>query len=278
MGLRINTNIASLAVQKNLKSADQVQRDEFEKLASGKRINKSSDDAAGLAISKKMEAEVRGLKVAQRNANDGISIVQVAEGGLSETSNIITRMRELSIQASSDTIGEKERGYLNVEYDQLLQEVDRIAKTTTFSGKPLLTGESETGVLDFQVGAYSGQENQIQFDPAQTDARIESLGIDSTNILSKGDAQTNLQRLDDALDKVSSYRANLGAIQSRLQSTVNNLDTQTLNTDAARSRIEDVDVAESAAALASAQVKKQAGVSTLAQANSIPTSALRLIG
>lgn len=278
MGLRINTNIASLAVQKNLKSADQVQRNEFEKLASGKRINKSSDDAAGLAISKKMEAEVKGLKVAQRNANDGISIVQVAEGGLSETSNIITRMRELSIQAASDTIGEKERGYLNVEYDQLLQEVERIAQTTTFSGKALLTGESETGVLDFHVGAYSGQDNRIQFDPSQTDARIESLGIDGTNILSKGDAQSNLERLDDALDKVSSYRANLGAIQSRLQSTVNNLDTQTLNIDAARSRIEDVDVAESTAALASAQVKKQAGVSTLAQANSIPTSALRLIG
>lgn len=278
MGLRINTNIASLAVQKNLKGADQVQKNEFEKLASGKRINKSADDAAGLAISKKMEAEVRGLKVAQRNANDGISIVQVAEGGLSETSNIITRMRELSIQAASDTIGEKERGYLNVEYDQLLQEVDRIAKTTTFSGKALLTGESESGVLDFQVGAYSGQENQIQFDPSQSDARIESLGIDGTNILSKSDAQANLQRLDDALDRVSSYRANLGAVQSRLQSTVNNLDTQTLNTDAARSRIEDVDVAESTAALASAQVKKQAGISTLAQANSIPSSALRLIG
>src|SRR5690606_17694369 len=118
MGLRINTNIASQAVQKNLKGADQVQRNEFEKLASGKRINKSADDAAGLAIAKKMESEVRGLKVAQRNANDGISMVQVAEGGLSETSNIITRMRELSIQAASDTIGEKERSYLNVEYEQ----------------------------------------------------------------------------------------------------------------------------------------------------------------
>lgn len=278
MGLRINTNVASLAVQKNLKGADQAQRNEFEKLASGKRINKSADDAAGLAISKKMESEVKGLKVAQRNANDGISIVQVAEGGLSETSNIITRMRELSIQASSDTIGEKERGYLNVEYDQLLQEVDRIAQTTQYSGKQLLSGESEVGVLDFQVGAYNGEQNRIQFDPSQTDSRVESLGIDGTSILSKGDAQGNLERLDDALDKVSSYRANLGALQSRLQSTVNNLDVQTLNTDAARSRIEDVDVAESTAALASAQVKKQAGVSTLAQANSIPSSALRLIG
>src|SRR5690606_2232136 len=120
MGLRINTNIASQAVQKNLKSVDHSQSQEFEKLASGKRINKSADDAAGLAIAKKMESEIRGMKVAQRNANDGISMIQVAEGGLSETSNLITRMRELSIQASSDTIGEKERGYLNLEYEQLL--------------------------------------------------------------------------------------------------------------------------------------------------------------
>lgn len=277
MGLRINTNVASLAVQKNLKSADQVQTEEFAKLASGKRINKSADDAAGLAISKKMEAEVRGLKAAGRNANDGISIVQVAEGGLGETSSILTRLRELSIQAASDTIGEKERGYLNTEYSQLVQEVDRIAKSTTFAGKELLSGHSE-GQMDFHVGAYAGKDNQIQFDPSQTDARSESLGIEGTNILSKKDAQNNLSRLDDAIDKVSGYRANLGALQSRLQSTINNLDTRVLNTEAARSRIEDVDVAESTAQIASAQVKKQAGVSTLAQANALPSSALRLVG
>lgn len=278
MGLRIKTNVASLAVQKNLKQIDSKAGDSYEKLASGKRITKSADDAAGLGIAKKMEAEVRGYQMAERNANAGISMIQVAEGGLDESSNILTRMRELSIQSASDTVGERERGYLNLEYDQLLEEVDRISKTTTFSGSPLLTGESENGTMDFHVGAYAGEDNKISFQADQTDATIAGLGIDGTNINSKDDASANLEKIDEAITKVAGFRANFGSIQSRLQSTVSNLGTMTVNTEAARSRIEDVDVAEESAKLASNNVIKSAATATLSQANALPNSALRLIG
>lgn len=276
MGLRINTNVASQEVQKNLRANNAQQEAEFSKLSSGKRITKSADDAAGLAIAKKLEAETRGLRVAGRNANDAISLVQVAEGGLNETSNILTRLRELSIQAGSDTVGETERGYLSLEYEQLVQEADRISKTTQFNGRPLLQGEGNT--LQFQVGAYGGDENQIELDAGNTDASAENLGIDGTNVRDKSDAVGNLAKIDNAINKVSAFRANFGSIQSRLQSTINNIDVAVVNQDAARSRIEDVDVAESTAKLASTQIKSAAGTATLGQANALGNSALRLIG
>ncbi len=276
MGLRINTNIASQEVQRNLRASNASQEAEFAKLSSGKRINKSADDAAGLAIATKLDAETKGLRMASRNANDAISMVQVAEGGLNETSSILTRLRELSIQAGSDTIGDAERGYLSLEYEQLVQEADRISKTTSFNGRPLLKGEGN--VLQFQVGAYGGQENQIEMDASQMDASAESLGIGGTNVRDKQDAIDNLERIDAAIGKVSAFRANFGSVQSRLTSTINNLDTAVVNQESARSRIEDVDVAESTAKLASAQIKNAAGTATLAQANAIGNSALRLIG
>lgn len=276
MGLRINTNIASQEVQRNLKVSNASQEAEFSKLSSGKRITKSADDAAGLAIAKKLEAETKGLRMASRNANDAISMVQVAEGGLNETSNILTRLRELSIQAGSDTVGEAERGYLSLEYEQLVQEADRISKTTSFNGRPLLKGEGD--VLQFQVGAYGGQENMIELDAGQTDASAESLGIGGTNVRDKQDAIDNLERIDAAIGKVSAFRANFGSVQSRLSSTINNLDVAVVNQEAARSRIEDVDVAESTAKLASAQIKNAAGTATLSQANGLGNAALRLIG
>lgn len=276
MGLRINTNIASQEVQKNLRASSAQQEAEFSKLSSGKRINKSADDAAGLAIANKLNAETKGLKMASRNANDAISLVQVAEGGLNETSSILTRLRELSIQAGSDTIGDAERGYLSLEYEQLVQEADRISKTTTFNGKPLLKGEGS--VLQFQVGAFGNQDNVIEMDAAQMDASSESLGISGTNVRDKQEAIDNLERIDAAIGKVSAFRANFGSLQSRLTSTINNLDTAVVNNESARSRIEDVDVADSTAKLASAQIKNAAGTATLAQANALGNSALRLIG
>ena len=278
MGLRIRSNVPAQAVQKDLRATSQRSGESYEKLASGKRITKSADDAAGLGIAKKMEAEVRGYRMAQRNANAGISLVQVAEGGLNESGNILTRMRELSIQAASDTVGERERGYLNLEYEQLLQEVDRISKTTTFSGAPLLTGENENGIMEFHVGAYAGPDNKISFDATATNATVDNLGVAGTNIMDKDSASENLALIDEAIDQVAGFRANFGAIQSRLQTTVSNLDTAAVNTEAARSRIEDVDVAFETANLAQNNVMKQAGISTLAQANNIPNSALRLIG
>jgi flagellin len=276
MGLRINTNIASQEVQRNLKVSNASQEVEFSKLSSGKRITKSADDAAGLAIAKKLDAETKGLRMASRNANDAISLVQVAEGGLNETSNILTRLRELSIQAGSDTVGENERGYLSLEYEQLVQEADRISKTTSFNGRPLLQGQGD--MLQFQVGAYGGQENMIELDAGATDASSESLGISGTNIRDKSDAIGNLERIDEAINKVSAFRANFGSVQSRLTSTINNLDVAVVNQEAARSRIEDLDVAESTAKLASAQIKNAAGMATLSQANGLGNAALRLIG
>lgn len=275
MGLRINTNIASQEVQRNLRVNSSEQEVEFARLSSGKRITKSADDAAGLAISKKLEASTKGLKMATRNANDAISLVQVAEGGLNESTNILSRLRELSIQAASDTVGEQERGYLNMEYQQLTQELDRIAATTNFNGKPLLIGEGDT--MQFQVGAFGGEENRIEFNAGGTDATIENLGIDGTTIVDKSSASENLQKIDSAIDKVSGYRANLGSMQSRLQSTISNLEIASVNQDAARSRIEDTDVAASSAKLASINIMKAAGTAVLSQANEIPSTALRLV-
>ncbi len=214
--------------------------------------------------------------MATRNANDAISVVQVAEGGLNESSSILTRLRELSIQAASDTVGDQERGFLNLEYQQLTQELDRIAITTSYNNKSLLKGEGDA--MEFQVGAYGGEENRIQFEASETDATVESLGIDGTGVADKSDAAANLERIDAAIDKVSGYRANLGAMQSRLQSTISNLEVTYLNQEAARSRIEDTDVAASSAKLASINIMKAAGSSVLAQANDLPAHALKLVG
>lgn len=277
MGLRIATNMASQSVQKNLNEVSSKSQGSLEKLSSGKRINKAADDAAGLAIATNLKAQTNGLRQATRNANDGVSMVQTAEGGLNEVSNILVRLRELTIQASSDTVGDTERGFLDKEYQQLTTEVDRIADSTTFNGTNLLNGEGG-GTLDIQVGAYAGEQNRIQFDSDSTNATADEIGVGGTSIADKGDALDAIADIDGAITAVSGHRANLGSIQSRLQSTVANLETQTINQDSARSVIEDVDVASETANLASSNVVKNAGVAALAQANQIPNSALRLIG
>jgi len=277
MGLRIATNIASQTVQKNLNKVSQEGQASLEKLSSGKRITKAADDAAGLAIATNLEAQTKGLRQATRNANDGISLVQVAEGGLNEVSNILVRLRELSVQSASDTVGEKERGFLDKEYQQLTTEVERISQSTTFNGTNLLNGEG-SDEIDFQVGSDAGEMNRITFDASEANATADEIGIGGSGVAGKEDALDSLETIDGAIDKISGYRANLGSIQSRLQSTVSNLEVQTINQDSARSVIQDVDVAEESAKMASSNVVKQAGLSTLSQANSIPNSALRLIG
>jgi flagellin len=276
MGLRISTNIASQSVQKNLKQVSGEGNAELERLSSGKRITKAADDAAGLAISTNLEAQTKGLRQATRNANDGISLVQTAEGGLNETSNILVRLRELTVQAASDTVGDKERGFLNKEYQELSKEVDRISDSTTFNGSQLLNGKGK-GLMDFQVGAFAGEQNKITFDSTQTDSSTSSIGIAGSGISGKDEALTAISTVDEAIGKVSGQRANLGSVQSRLASTVKNLEVQTINQDNARSVIQDVDVAEASAKLASNTVVKNAGVATLAQANQLPMAALRLI-
>jgi flagellin len=277
MGLRISTNIASQQVQKNLKQVSAKADDSLSKLSSGKRITKAADDAAGLAIATNLEAQTKGLRQATRNANDGISLVQTAEGGLNEVSNILVRMRELTIQASSDTVGENERGFLDQEYQQLVTEVDRISNSTTFNGAQLLNGEG-SGELDFQVGAFDGEQNRITFDSSESNATASAIGISGSGVADKSDALGSISTIDEAINTVSGQRATLGSIQSRLGSTVSNLEVQTINQDNARSVIQDVDVAAESAKLASSSVVKQAGISTLSQANALPNNALRLIG
>jgi len=277
MGLRIATNIASQNVQKNLKEVSNEGNSSLEKLSSGKRITRAADDAAGLAIATNLEAQTKGLRQATRNANDGISLVQTAEGGLNETTNILTRLRELTIQASSDTVGETERGFLDKEYQQLTKEIDRISASTVFNGTQLLNGEGK-GSMDFQVGAFAGEQNRITFESSESDSSASAIGVSGTSIAEKDSALDAISNVDQAIEKVSGQRATLGSIQSRLQSTVKNLEVQTINQDSARSVIQDVDVAAASATLASNSVVKNAGVATLSQANQIPMSALRLIG
>ncbi|MBF0300276.1 MAG: flagellin FliC [Oligoflexia bacterium] len=278
MGLRILSNVASQDVQRNLRTTGQKADAELSRLSSGKRITKSADDAAGLAIATSLDAQTRGLRQATRNANDGISLVQTAEGGLNEITNILVRLRELSVQASSDTVGDNERGLLNAEYQSLVTEVDRISEATTFNGTPLLNGNSGKGTLEFHVGAFGGEQNKIKFNADASNASADAIGIAGLTVEDRGSANDSIGRVDEAIRNASSVRAQLGAVQSRLQSTVSNLEIQTINQDAARSVIQDVDVAQSTASLASANVLKQAGIATLVQANNIPYSALKLIG
>jgi len=277
MGLRIGTNIASMAAQRNLNKNSVEEQKVFQRLSSGNRITSAGDDAAGLSISENLKAQVRSLKQAERNANDGISFVQVAEGGLSEVGNILTRLRELSIQASSDTIGDRERGFIDKEYQSLKQEVDRISNVTNFNGTPLLNGRSSKGTLEIQVGARNNAADRINFEVSDYDVRTDKLGISGISANSIDSARDSIDKLDEAIGKVSGARAGLGAMQNKLSSTTNTLSIATENLSTARSRIADADIAEEATALAQKQILSQAGVAVLAQANSSPTLALKLL-
>lgn len=276
MGLRINTNVASINAQRNLWATKANLDHSLERLSSGYRINRAGDDAAGLAISENLRAQVRGLKQASRNAQDGVSLVQVAEGGLNEISSILIRLRELGVQAASDTIGPVERQFLNVEYDQLVSEVDRIADATEFNGTTLLNG---TGVLlDFQVGTRNDPNiDRLTFDASKADANTAALGINLTSVADKASAQNSLSAIDSAIVSVSAMRADFGAIQNRLMSTINNIAISTENLAAANSRVRDVDVAEETAELTRSNVLLQAGTSVLAQANQTTAAALALL-
>ena len=214
MGLRINTNVASLNSLRTMNANRMNMEKTLERLASGSRINHAGDDAAGLAISENLRAQVRGLRQAKRNAQDGISLIQVSEGGLNEITNILIRMRELSIQAASDTIGDGERSFTDREFQLLKQEIDRISNSTVFNGTPLLNGRA--GVLEFQVGTHNNPLiDRISYNGERADASVEALNIGGESIGTKAGAQMTLSVLDDALNRVSSIRADMGAIQNR---------------------------------------------------------------
>ena len=276
MDLRINTNTASINAQRNLMGTKLGLDKSLERLSSGLRINRAGDDAAGLAISENLKAQIRGLKQAQRNAQDGVSLVQVAEGSLNEISSILIRLRELSVQAASDTIGPVERQFLNVEYDQLVSEIDRIADGTEFNGTQLLSGTGS--ILDFQVGTRNDPNiDRLSFDSSKADANAAALGVNLTSVADKASAQNALSAIDSAIVGVSAMRADFGAIQNRLQSTISNIAVSVENMSAANSRIRDVDIAEETAELTKNNILLQAGTSVLAQANQSSQIALGLL-
>ena len=277
MGMRVTTNMAAINAQRNLVGSQRAINDSMAKLASGSRINKAADDAAGLAISEGLKAHIRSGVQAQRNANDGISMVQTAEGGLNEIGNIVVRLRELGIQAASDTVGETERGMLNKEVVQLKSEVQRISNVTTWGTTKLLDGSSPK--FDFQVGLFNNaEEDRISFNASENVATLDALGISGIDFSTKEGAQDALGMLDKAQTSVSGTRANLGALQNRLTSTVDNLAVATENMSAANSRIRDTDVAQASSEMTRNNILLQAGTSTLAQANQSNQLALKLIG
>lgn len=277
MGLRINTNVAALNAQKSLYMTGINQNRAMARLASGQRINQAADDAAGLAISENLKAQIRGLRQANRNANDGISLVQIAEGSLNEVSNMIIRLRELGVQAASDTIGDTERKFLDVEYQQLKSEIQRVTESTQYNGYDLLNGTG--GVIDIQVGVNNDPfKDRISFNAGAANSTLEALGIVSESLETKEGAQLSLSSLDNALVSVNAIRANFGAMQNRLQSTSNNLLVYDENMSAANSRIRDADVAAESAEMVRNNILMQAGTSVLGQANQMNQLALKLLG
>ena len=279
MGLRINTNVASLTAQKNLARTQSALERSLDRLSSGLRITRAGDDAAGLAISESLRAQIRGLAQAQRNANDGISVIQTGEGALNEISNILIRLRELAVQASSDgSVSNSERSFLQNEFQALQGEITRIANATQFGGRTLLDGSLSSSGLTFQVGIYNNASVD-RLTMTIGDARASALGVGSAQaaVSTAAAAQASLTTIDAALTNVSTIRGNLGGVQNRLQSTVNNLAVSIENLSAANSRIRDVDVAAETAALTRAQVLQQAGIAVLAQANVSSQVALILL-
>lgn len=277
MGFRIATNVQSLTAQRALNKMSVRESKTTAQLSSGERITKSSDDSAGLAISEKLKANIRSSAQANRNANDGISMIQVAEGGLNEQANILVRLRELAIQSASDTVGEMERSYTDMEYQQLKNELERISQTTEFNDVSLLNGAGEK--LEFQIGANNDDfQDRIAYDTGKINATLDSLGLSSEEVATKEGAQGSLEKIDAAINTVSGQRAELGSLQNRLLTTSSNLETSIENMSAANSRIRDVDYAEATAKNTQTNIMKQAGISVLSQANQVPQQALRLIG
>jgi flagellin len=291
MALSILTNNASLNAQRNLATTGRALSSNFSKLSTGQRINTAGDDAAGLAISERMKSQIRSMSQAERNANDGISLLQTAEGALNENSGILIRMRELAMQSANGTLGGSERQALQTEFSQLRDEIDRISEVTEFNGQKLLNGDSAS--FSFQVGISAEESDTISADMVTMTATSYGTNedgdtIDLTELSIVADdptdneasieaARETLDQLDSAIASTSSSRASLGAVQNRLQVTVSNLQSANNNLSAANSRIRDVDVAEESASMTRNNILSQAGMAVLAQANQLPSMALSLL-
>ena len=279
MAISIVTNPASLNAQRNLNKTQGTMGRSLARLSSGLRINGASDDAAGLAISEKLKSQTRSIAQAERNANDAVSMLQTAEGAMNETSGLLIRMRELSVQSANDTVGSTERSFIQSELSDLRDEVNRIAEVTEFNGTKLIDGTASS--VTFQVGIQNTSNDRISV--AINDMHATALGagttdLDGLDISTITGAQTALDVLDAAITDVSAGRAEIGAVQNRLQVTIANLGTARENLSAANSRIRDVDVASESAELTKNNILMQAGVSVLAQANQQPSLALSLLG
>jgi len=277
MGLRISTNVASINAQRVMSGNTREMQKSMAQLSTGSRITKAGDDAAGLAISENLKSNIRSYGQASRNANDGISMISTAEQSMGEISNILTRVRELGIQASSDTVGDQERGFIQKEVNALKSEVQRVAESTAFGSRKLLDGTG--GVYDIHVGTSSNENTDwISYDSSQTNVTADALGIAGLDFTSKDGARSGLSALDTAQMSVNGSRANLGAMQNRLSSAVDVIGTMSESLSAANSRIRDADIAQSTAELARNSVLLQGTTSVLSQANQQPQMALKLLG
>lgn len=275
----INTNYLSLVAQNNLNKSQSSLGTAIERLSSGLRINSAKDDAAGQAIANRMTAQIRGMTQAARNANDGISLVQTAEGNLNEINNNLQRIRELAVQAANASNNDTDRASIQVEVAQLLAEIDRVANAAEFNGTKLLQGLEDDEALVFQIGANNTGDDQLTIDgKALIDATIEALGIKDLSVSDVDSAQGAIDAIDAALKQVDVARGNLGAILNRFESTIANLNNTINNLSAARSRIEDADYAVEVSNMTRAQILQQAGTSVLAQANQVPQTVLSLLG
>jgi len=278
MALRINYNLAASVAQRSLGASQDHYAKQAERLATGLRINKAGDDAAGMAVSERLKNQVRGLNQAARNAQDGISMIQTAEGAMGEAHNILARMRELAIQSSNDTLTTTDRTNLQVEFSALYSEIDRIATATQFNGTAILTGGSTS--LSLQIGANNGNTVTLNvtpssgFQPTRLDASFTGAGA---SITTQSLASATITVLDSAVNAVSTARASLGAMQSRLESAGRSIAVASENAAAANSRIADADIADSMSELVRAQILQQAGISVLAQANQAPSLVLQLL-
>ena len=277
MALRINYNLASSAAQRGLGASQDAYAKQANRLSTGLRINSASDDAAGMAVSEKLKNQVRGLNQAQRNTQDGISLVQTAEAGLSETHSLLARMRELAVQASNDTLSASDRANLDAEFTQLSAEIDRISSTAAFNGIYLLNSGISTG-LTLQIGANNGNTFTLTIQGAQySTLYANNTVLTVTTIGFQSSASAVISAIDTTVNAVSTRRANLGAIQSRLESVGRSLAVASENTAAANSRVADADIASSMSELVRSQILQQAGISVLAQANQAPSLVLQLL-
>lgn len=272
--MRINTNVSAMTTLRYLNQATDAKSKALTELSSGSRINSASDDAAGLAVSEKMKAQIGGIEQAKNNAQDGVSLVQTAEGEMSETQSILDRMRDLAVESANGTLTSSDRSSINDEFSQLTDEINRLAGSTTFNTQNLVSGTT-TNTFTFQIGANTQADNRITVTISAMGTT--ALGINSISILSAGSAVKAISAIDGALDKVSGARATLGAVENRLSYAISNLETSDENTSEANSRIRDVDMAQEMTEYTKENILTQAATTMLSQANSMPSTALTLL-